>query len=517
MNDQRKAKKQLIEELISLRQQLAKWNAAPTPSCPHRSMDEPQRSSALPPKPHTCLWEGEFKSLVENSPDAIIRFDKDLRFLYANKVALKVMGIPLASCLGKTVSELKLPRKYYKLWKTQVETIFTTKQQVKFEAEFTISKKYHFYYHARLVPEFCPDGSVVSVLCTLRNIDELKKTELELRASEFRNHKLLSSLPDFLFYLTNEGVYLDYHVTNPDLLYKPHNSRIGKHLTEVLPSKQAQQFMSEIKRANKSGKMESIEYQLPINDTICSMEARIMTYDKNSVLVIVRDITELKHLRQELTRLDQLNLVGEMAATIGHEVRNPMTSVRGFLQFLSYKEECHNFKNYFQLMMEELDRANSIISDFLSLAKNKQVKLEIQNLNTIIKTIAPLLQSNAIISNKSLHLDLNPIPDLPLDSKEIRQLLLNLVYNALDAMPPHRNITIKSFMEKGQVILAVQDEGTGIPPELIEKLGTPFLTTKEKGTGLGLAVCYRIVARHKAIIEIDTCSHGTTFFIKFNQ
>ncbi len=517
MNDQRKAKKQLIEELISLRQQLAKLNAAPTPSCPHRSMDEPQHSSARPLMPHTCLWKGEFKSLVENSPDAIIRFDKDLRFLYANKVALKVMGIPSASCLGKTVSELKLPRKYYKLWKTQVETIFATKQQAKFEAEFTNSKAHHFYYHARLVPEFCPDGSVISVLCTLRNIDELKKTELELRASELRNHKLLSSLPDFLFYLTNEGVYLDYHVTNPDLLYKPQNSRIGKHLTEVLPAKQAQQFMSEIKRSIKSGKMESIEYQLPINDMICSMEARIMTYDKNSVLVIVRDITELKHLRQELTRLDQLNLVGEMAATIGHEVRNPMTSVRGFLQFLSYKEECHNFKNYFQLMIEELDRANSIISDFLSLAKNKQVQLEMQNLNTIIKAIAPLLQSNAIISNKALHLDLNPIPDLPLDSKEIRQLLFNLVYNALDAMPPHRNITIKSFMEKGQVILAVQDEGIGIPPELIEKLGTPFFTTKEKGTGLGLAVCYRIVARHKATIEIDTCSQGTTFFIKFNQ
>ncbi len=176
MEDQRKAKKQLIEELIALRQQLAKWNAAPTPSCPHHNMDEPQRSSALLPKPHACLWEGEFKSLVENSPDAIIRFDKDLRFLYANKVALKVMRIPLASCLGKTVSELKFPRKYYKLWKSQVETIFQTKQQAKFEAEFTSSKEHHFYYHARLVPEFSIDGSVVSVLCTLRNIDELKKT-----------------------------------------------------------------------------------------------------------------------------------------------------------------------------------------------------------------------------------------------------------------------------------------------------------------------------------------------------
>lgn len=517
MNDQHKTKKQLIEELISLRQQLAKWNAVPTTSCPHLALNEIQVDLSLPKEQHVCLWEGEFKSLVENSPDAIIRFDKDLRFLYANLITLKAIGMPLRTCLGKTMSQLNLHRKHYKLWKSHVETIFQTKQRSMFEAEFINYKGRHFYYHARLVPEFSTDGSVISVLCILRNIDALKKVELDLRASEVRNRKLLSSLPDFLFYLTNEGFYLDYHVANPHLLYKPHYSRIGKHLTEVLPPKQAQIFMSEIKRAIKSGKIQSVEYQLPVNNTICSMEARIMTYNKESVLVIVRDITELKHLRQELTRLDQLNLVGEMAATIGHEVRNPMTTVRGFLQFLSNKDECSNFRSYFQLMIEELDRANAIISDFLSLAKNKQVTLEDQNLNIIIMTIAPLLQSNATISNKILHLDLNPIPNLPLDSKEIRQLILNLVHNALDAMPPHSNITIKTFLEKNQVILAIQDEGTGISPELIEKLGTPFLTTKEKGTGLGLAVCYRIVARHKATIKCDTSPNGTTFFIKFNQ
>jgi len=88
--------------------------------------------------------------------------------------------------------------------------------------------------------------------------------------------------------------------------------------------------------------------------------------------------TELKRLRQELTRLDQLNLVGEMAASIGHEVRNPLTTVRGFLQLLGKKKECTSFKEYFDLMIDELDRANSIISEFLSLAKNKSVKLEPQ-------------------------------------------------------------------------------------------------------------------------------------------
>jgi two-component system, sporulation sensor kinase E len=516
MKYQHKTKKQLIEELSALRQQLTKWESIQMAFCPKLTFDEPPLNLSTTNQKQLCPWEGEFKSLVENSPDAIIRFDKELRFLYANLIAIEIIGIPLTACLGKTISELNLNIIYYKIWRIHIAKIFRTRQQTAFESEFTNYKGDHYYYHAHLVPEFSQAGAIISVLCTLRNIGELKKIEIDLRSSEERNYKFLSSLPDFLFYLTNEGVYLDYHVTNPKLLYKPHRNRIGKHLSEVLPTLQAQQIMTKIRQTIESGKMQFLEYQLPINDAICFLEGRVITYDNDSVLFIIRDITELKQLKQELTRLDQLNLVGKMAAIIGHEVRNPMTTVRGFLQFLASKEACTNFKEYFDLMIEELDRANSIINDFLSLAKNKEVKLKTQNLNTIIKNIAPLLQSNAIISNKALHLDLNTIPDLALDSQEIRQLILNLIHNSLEAMPPHTHVTIKSFMENGQVVLAIQDEGTGIPPEFIEKLGTPFFTTKEKGTGLGLAVCYSIAARHKATIEIDTASHGTTFFIKFN-
>ena len=513
MNDQHKSKKQLIEELSTLRQQLSEWESAKIPTCPNLPLTkELSFQNGMPIYPR----EGDFKSLVENSPDAIIRFDKKLRFLYANQTATEVIGISLITGLEKAASKLNSNSNCDKVWKTHVAKIFKTKNQTVFEAEFTNYKGDHYYYHAHLVPEFSQDGAVVSVLCTLRNIGELKKIALDLRTIKERNHKFLSSLPDFLFYITNEGVYLDCHVTNTHLLYKPQSNRIGKHISEVLPATQAQQIMTKIKQTIKSGKMQILEYQLPINDLTCFLEGRIITYNNDSVLVIVRDITELKYLKQELIRLDQLNLAGKMAATIGHEVRNPMTTVRGFLQFLAGKEACSNFKEYFDLMIEELDRANSIINDFLSLAKNKEVKLVMQDLNTIIKTIAPLLQSNAIISNKALHLDLNPIPDLLLDSQEIRQLILNLVHNSLEAMQPHTHITIKSFMEKNQVVLAIQDEGAGIPPEFIEKLGTPFFTTKEKGTGLGLAVCYSIAARHKATLELDTGSHGTTFFIKFN-
>lgn len=232
-------------------------------------------------------------------------------------------------------------------------------------------------------------------------------------------------------------------------------------------------------------------------------------------LKISEDITEKKSLQIEMARLDRLNLVGEMAAAIGHEVRNPMTTVRGFLQLLGKKELYSAEKEYFTLMIDELDRANSIITEFLSLARNKTVEKKMNNLNSIINSIAPLLQADATKSDYYAVFELGEIPDMCLDEKEIKQIIFNLVRNGMEAMEPGGAITIKTYEDAGEVVLAVQDQGKGIPDDILPKIGTPFYTTKETGTGLGLAVCYSIAARHGAKIHIDTASDCTIFHVRF--
>lgn len=216
-----------------------------------------------------------------------------------------------------------------------------------------------------------------------------------------------------------------------------------------------------------------------------------------------------------MARLDRLNLVGEMAASIGHELRNPMTTVRGFLQVLGGKPECMAYKEYFNLMIEELDRANSIITEFLTLARNKVIQLKPENLNRILDAITPLIQADAMIGDKYINVETGDIGELLLDEKEIRQLILNLVRNGLESMNPGGTLTIKTYQEDGEVVLAVQDQGKGIEPSLLEKLGTPFLTTKEDGTGLGLAVCFSIAERHGAAIKVETGRTGSTFSVRF--
>lgn len=240
------------------------------------------------------------------------------------------------------------------------------------------------------------------------------------------------------------------------------------------------------------------------------------------IVIVMTDVTELMAATRKLSeseaamvRLDRLNLVGEMAAGIGHEIRNPITAVRGYLQMFQNKERYAEHREQFGTMIEELDRANLIISEYLSLAKNKKVELKEDSLNRVLNALYPLLRAEAFQTGHKLELDLGDIPVILFDEKEIRQLVLNLVRNGLEAMAAGGVITISTGLEYGKAVLAVRDSGPGIPHEVMRRLGTPFVTTKENGSGLGLAVCYRIADRHGARMEVNTSPQGTTIRIIF--
>jgi two-component system, sporulation sensor kinase E len=251
-----------------------------------------------------------------------------------------------------------------------------------------------------------------------------------------------------------------------------------------------------------------------LRDLLLSL-SKIEVEGVTCALVAGTDVTNLKHMEKELARLDRLNIVGEIAASIGHEVRNPLTTVRGYLQFLSKKEEFTSFSAQFNLMVEELDRANGIITDFLSLAKDKKLELEPLNLNDIIDNLLPLLNADALLAGHQVIFEKRAIPDLNLDGKEIRQFIFNLVRNSFEAMVPGGQVRIQTLSDAKSVILSVTDTGHGIPSAILDQLGTPFVTTKPNGTGLGLSVCYRIAQRHNAKIEVKSSSAGTSFIVKF--
>lgn len=226
------------------------------------------------------------------------------------------------------------------------------------------------------------------------------------------------------------------------------------------------------------------------------------------------DITERENLLREMGRLERLNLIGEMAASVAHEIRNPMTVVRGNLQLMAVKSAD---KNRYNLLIGELDRANEIIEDFLSLARNRAVPKSLCSLNKIVSSLQPLLYADAVKSGCVLELDLeSELPDLLLSQKEVKQLILNLCRNANDSMPNNGRLILRTRRVNAFIELQVQDTGCGIPLDCVKKVKEPFYTTKSNGTGLGLAICQSIAEQHDAELTIQSCEGlGTTITIQF--
>ncbi|MBE4906441.1 MEDS domain-containing protein [Bacillus luteolus] len=225
------------------------------------------------------------------------------------------------------------------------------------------------------------------------------------------------------------------------------------------------------------------------------------------------DITKEKQNENLLIRSEKMNIAGELAASIAHELRNPLTSIKGFFQMLKNSGEEKSM--YYSIIGDELSRIEQISSELLSLAKPHSENRKTYNLIQIIDEVKLLLISEANMKNVELILECNDNDVfVNCDDTKIKQVFINLLKNAIDAMESGGIINIRVTNLRETVKVQVIDQGSGIPEELIKKIGEPFYTTKEKGTGIGLMVCYQIIENYGGTIEVDSnVGVGTTFTI----
>lgn len=215
---------------------------------------------------------------------------------------------------------------------------------------------------------------------------------------------------------------------------------------------------------------------------------------------IAKDITESKLAEEMIRRSEKLSAVGQLAAGVAHEIRNPLTTLRGFIQLLISDKE----KEYGEIMLTEIDRINQIVSEFLILSKPQVISFEQKNIIEILDNIISLLQAQANYKNiqiiKDYEIDYLAIKCEP---NQLKQVFINLLKNAIEAMPDGGEIIVRmKTLDLGLVCISIIDQGIGIAEDQIPKLGEPFHTTKEDGTGLGLMVCFRIVENHGGKMEI---------------
>ncbi len=334
-----------------------------------------------------------------------------------------------------------------------------------------------------------------------------------LYAANKRVNSVIESITDGFLVLNKdwEYSYINQHVSFSR--GRTAEEMLGKNIWEMYPDIIGTLTYTEFHRAMNERVTVRFEAQSDVDDYWYDITA--YPFD-DGICCILKNIKEQKKYERELKRLSNLDLIGQMAAGISHEVRNPMTTVRGFLQLMVTDKQLEQHAAHFNLMIGELDRANAIITEFLSVGNTRTSDMKMMNLNTILDDISPLIKVDTSNQNKRIRIYTQEVPDLWLNPNEIRQLIINLYRNGLEAMTTGQSLTIGTYLENEKyVVLAVQDQGSGIDPDIIEKIGTPFYTTKDEGTGLGLGICYAVAARHNATISIETGTEGTIFFTKF--
>ena len=479
------------------------------------------------------------ENILESIEGGIVTIDKKARITSFNRSAEEITGYTRDEVLNKQCSHIlnsnlcreKCPLKeVIKTGKAvhNYEIIITSKKGIKVPVNITTS------------PLRSNNNEIIGVIENFRDLTKHKGLWGKLRKERNRAQQYLNIAGVIIIAINNQGIVSLINKKGCEVLGYKEEEIIGKNWFDLCVPERLREQRKEVFRKVMAGITEEVEDYENIVVTK-SGEERIIAWhnttlidEKGNIIGTLssgEDITKRKQAEEELIRSEKLASLGQLAASVAHEVNNPLAGILVYLKLLlkkykGKKLQSQETERTLIKMENELQRITRIIRNLLDFSRQSAPTMRPVQINKVIEAALLLVGHQISIENIKLEKKLDPLlPPVLADFDQIQQVLINIILNATQAMPNGGTLTISTSVAKGikidetykdTVKIDIKDTGVGIPKENLSKLFTPFFTTKEKskGVGLGLSVVHGIIGRHKGKIEVDSkLNIGTTFTI----
>ena len=367
---------------------------------------------------------------------------------------------------------------------------------------------------------FIVGSASVYFVFVVQNAYLVRRTLDEMRTY---TRNVLESMANGLITVDRSLRIATYNPNALEILRKTKDELDGKLVSEILPLEDeirqvlsdADSILEKEVKINGDGKGKSF-----LALTVSPLKDQESSRPRGAV-VILRDMTIIRELEQEVITSEKFAALGRLSAGVAHEIRNPLNSIKGFIQYFQKKLalEPEDYR-YTDLMLTEVDRLNRVISKLLAYSKPREPRLTIRSAEEIVDHCVRVVEREARESGVEIIVEPSD-PDLPLvmvDSDQMTQVFLNILINAIEATPSGEKVSIALVgTHNGRLQVVTSDKGAGIPRENIDKLFDPFFSTKKKGTGLGLAIVKSIIEGHGGDIDVESePGNGTKFIVTLN-
>ncbi len=454
------------------------------------------------------------EAFFENTPAGMLILDKQGKVIRANRGFENILGLRETDVLGKDFKTIIIETN------GMIEVLEKVRKGLNV-TNFETSKQ-------------LDNGETIYLLITLSNIQSsINNTNItvvikditERKKYEQRLQEAKQELADTI--RQQQGIIFKYHKVDEsfihtffdgELLYKlgwiP-KQIIGHKFKPLLGQEELDNLIHNYQVAWQG---HDVNFELKWKQSTLAVTLKPITKGTKVVEVIgsMIDITQLKKTEELLRKSEKLAVVGELAAGVAHEIRNPLTTLKGFTKLL--KEDVDQTRlPLLDLMTSELDRIEIITNEFMTIAKPQAIEYKTTKIKEIIDQVLAFLEPQAILQNVDINKQYtNTDIEVLCDENQLKQVFINIIKNAFEAMPTGGNLTVDIKKDvTSDITISIRDTGVGIPEEIIPKLCEPFYTLKEKGTGLGLMVSYRILEAHKGNIKFSSeLSKGTEVTVK---